>query len=69
MTDKPRGHKLLERDYLFMILRLTSRKELEDWLRDNPPPAYWLHGRYSWAYTEMVIGERITFRVKRRAGE
>ena len=51
--------KLKEQDYKAMILRLTSLDTLEGWLLHHPPPKWWPHGSYAWAYNEMIIGERI----------
>jgi hypothetical protein len=44
-----------ETRYLNMLLKVTTKKKVDDWLRKNPPPPEWEAGRYAWAYTEMII--------------
>jgi hypothetical protein len=51
--------KLKEQDYLLMCLRLTSHSQLYEWLDNNPPPKWWPHGKYAWAFSEGVVAERM----------
>lgn len=34
----------------------TTEKEVQEWLKRNPPPKYWEEGQYAWAYCEMETG-------------
>jgi hypothetical protein len=55
-------------NYKEEILKLVSKKELDEWLKRNPKPSYWQGDKYSWAYTEMPVGRFFTWYRKKVLG-
>lgn len=45
-----------DKNYKQKMLALVTEKQLNSWLKKNPPPPGWPDGKYAWAYTEMRIG-------------
>jgi len=56
-------------NYKQELLKLTTQKEVDHWLKTNPMPKYWEHGDvYSWAYLEMPVGKFNTWWRKKILG-
>lgn len=41
--------------YLDVLLDRTTKENVDEWLRQNPPPREWPMGPYSYAYLEMPL--------------
>ncbi len=48
-------------DFKKEVLKKVSEKELNEWIKRNPPPKEWNGTKYSYAYTEMNVGSFTTW--------
>jgi hypothetical protein len=60
--------KQTEDKYLFILTQSCSRKEVDEWLKHNPPPKEFKGGPYAWASTEMPVGSYFTWYRRRVLG-
>jgi len=48
-----------EKYYLNQLLKKTTKKKIDTWLKTNKIPNNWQAGKYAYAYSEMIVLSKV----------